>query len=66
MGQAGFWICAALVVAGLAVVSLVLGDPTVRTGPPERGVSRALRARTGHPGPGGSGPVPPENGGSAR
>lgn len=41
----GFWVSAILLVAVLAVVSLVLGDPTVRTGPPERGVARALRAR---------------------
>ena len=41
----GFWVSAILLVALLVVVSLVLGDPTVRTGPPERGVARALRAR---------------------
>jgi len=40
----GFWVSAVLLVVLLAVVSLVLGDPSVRTGPAERGVARALRS----------------------
>lgn len=43
--MAGFWVAVVVLLLVLAVVSLVLGDPTVRSGAPERGVARALRTR---------------------